>query len=126
MRRDGSIATGDVMATAICKISDVPVNGVRQFETTTGEKLCVMNAGDTFFACQAYCPHEGVALCEGAFDGDTLTCLEHLWQWNVRQGGEPQGLAEEALKTYEVEVIGDEVCLKALTEQARMATPPRP
>ena len=58
----------------ICKTADVPINGIRQF----GD-LCIVNAGDRFFACQASCPHEGVALCEGVFDGEVLTCLEHLW-----------------------------------------------
>ena len=96
----------------ICKISDVPVNGLRQFETAAGEKVCVANAGDRFFACQAYCPHEGIALCEGVFDGEALTCLEHLWQWSLREGGEARGLAEAPLQMYDVAVVGDAVCFK--------------
>ena len=98
----------------ICKTTDVPVNGIRQFDTGAGDKICIANGGDQFFACQAYCPHEGVALCDGVFDGEALTCLEHLWQWNLRQGGEPQGLAEEPLKLFEVEIVGDDVCVKTL------------
>jgi len=91
----------------VCRIAEVPVNSVKQF----GE-ICVANAGDRLFACQAYCPHEGVALCDGVFDGELLTCLEHLWQWNLRQGGEPEGLAEEPLKMYELTVEGDAVYVK--------------
>ena len=93
---------------AICKTGDVPVNGIKQFDT-----ICVVNAGDRFFACEASCPHEGVALCDGVFDGEVLTCLEHLWQWSLREGGEPRGLAEKALEMHEVEVEGDAVFLKA-------------
>jgi toluene monooxygenase system ferredoxin subunit len=92
---------------AVCKTGDVPVNGIRQFG-----QICVVNAGDRFFACQAFCPHEGVALCEGVFDGEVLTCLEHLWQWSLRDGGDPRGLAEKALEMHEVEVEGDAVFLK--------------
>ena len=95
------------MKQEICKTGDVPVNGIRQFD-----KICVVNAGDRFFACQAYCPHEGVALCEGVFDGEVLTCLEHLWQWSLRDGGEPLGLAEKQLEMHEVDVVGDSVFLK--------------
>ena len=84
---------------AICKTADVPPNGIKQFEN-----LCVLNAGEAFYACQASCPHQGVALCEGAFDGEVLTCLEHLWQWSVRDGGEPRGLAEQPLEMHRVEV----------------------
>jgi toluene monooxygenase system ferredoxin subunit len=91
----------------ICRTQDVPVNGIRQFD-----KICVVNAGDRFFACQAFCPHEGVALCDGIFDGDVLTCLEHLWQWSLRSDGEPRGLAEKALEMHEVEVEGDAVFLR--------------
>ena len=90
--------------TAVCKTGDVPPNSIRQFD-----KICVVNTGARFFACQAYCPHQGVALCEGALEGDTLVCLEHLWQWNLGEGGSPQGLAEQALQMHDVAVEGDVV-----------------
>lgn len=97
---------------AICKTADVPVSGMKQFEAGPGSAVCIVNAGDCFFACQAACPHEGVALCEGVFDGEVLTCLEHLWQWSLREGGEPRGLAEAPLRMYAVEIEGDAVYLK--------------
>jgi toluene monooxygenase system ferredoxin subunit len=97
---------------AICKVSDVPENELRECEAGPGRKLCIVNAGDRFFACQAACPHEGIALCDGTFDGEVLTCLEHLWQWNLREGGEPKGLAEEALAMFAVEVEDGAVYLK--------------
>lgn len=93
---------------AVCKTGDVPAMGIRQFDAATG-KVCIVNAGDRFFACQASCPHEGVALCEGVFDGNVLTCLEHLWQWNLREGGEPRGLAERPLQMFPVEIDADMV-----------------
>jgi toluene monooxygenase system ferredoxin subunit len=95
----------------ICKTSEVPRNGLKQFEAAPGKAVCIVNAGDRFFACQASCPHEGVALCEGAFDGEVLTCLEHLWQWSLRAGGEPRGLAERPLDMFPVTVEGDVVYL---------------
>ena len=91
----------------LCRSAEIPLNGLKQF----GD-VCVINAGDRFFACQAACPHQGVALCEGSFDGETLTCLEHLWQWNLRQGGEPQGLAEKALDMYDVALEGDSLYIR--------------
>lgn len=94
---------------AVCKVADVPVNGMRQFEMEPGRKVCIVNAGDRMFACQAACPHQGIALCEGSFDGKVLTCLEHLWQWDLREGGEPCGLAETALKMFATEVEADVV-----------------
>jgi toluene monooxygenase system ferredoxin subunit len=96
---------------AICKITDVPVNGLKQV-ASNGKSICVVNAGDRFFACQAACPHEGIALCEGVFDGDLLTCVEHLWQWSLREGGEPRGLSDTPLEMYGVETDADTVYLK--------------
>ena len=100
------------MATPLCKASDIPVNGLKQFESQ-GKAICIINAGDRFFACQAACPHQGVALCDGIFDGEVLTCLEHLWQWNLREGGAPRGLAEAALEMYPLEQQGDGLFVKA-------------
>lgn len=95
----------------ICKTSEVPPNGLKQFDAAPGDPVCIVNAGDRFFACQASCPHEGVALCEGVFDGEVLTCLEHLWQWSLRAGGEPRGLAEQPLRMFPVEVEADIIYL---------------
>jgi len=90
----------------LCRAAEIPVNGMKQVDD-----VCVINAGDRFFACQAACPHEGVALCNGVFDGENLTCLEHLWQWNLREGGEPRGLAEAPLKMHKIDLEGDAVYL---------------
>jgi toluene monooxygenase system ferredoxin subunit len=99
----------------LCRAAEVPVNSIKQFESQAGAKVCVINAGDRFFACQAACPHQGVALCDGVFDGDVLTCLEHLWQWSLRSGGEPRGLAERPLQMYELEVEGDAVYISEVS-----------
>ena len=95
----------------ICKITDIPVNGMKQVEAN-GKSICVLNGGERFFACQAVCPHEHFPLCDGVFDGETLTCVEHLWQWSLVDGGEPRGLAETRLEMYAVEVDSDTVYLK--------------
>lgn len=98
--------------TLLCKVSDVRVGGLKQVETGDGRKVCVIHAESGFFACRAYCPHQGAALCEGSVDGITLTCLEHLWQWDVRSG-ETLGLAEERLEVYPVKVEKGSVFLKS-------------
>jgi toluene monooxygenase system ferredoxin subunit len=95
----------------LCKIGDIAVNGIKQVDAA-GKKLCVLNGGDRVFACQATCPHEDYPLCDGVFDGETLTCLEHLWQWSLPEDGEPRGLAESRLEMYPVEVENGTVYLK--------------
>ena len=59
----------------------------------------VADAGDEFFAYQAFCPHEDVPLADGIHDGRILTCLEHMWQFDMRTG-EPRADAEAGLTQY--------------------------
>ena len=42
---------------------------------------------------------EAVPLEQGIHDGSVLTCLEHMWQFDLRTGA-PLGDAETGLKGY--------------------------
>lgn len=90
----------------VCQIHEVPVDGKKAFQLEGGKRILMINANDRFYACQSVCPHQDVELDEGLFDGQVLTCHQHLWQWNVSTG-EPIGLAEEPLECYQVQVEGD-------------------
>jgi len=94
----------------VCRVADVPENGLKECEAEGGLKLVVANAGGEFFGFQAVCPHQDVPLCEGLFDGATLTCHMHLWQWDVRSGA-PLGLAEAPLQRYALAVEGGSLYL---------------
>lgn|ERR1700687_3071788 len=95
----------------ICKLAEVKDGGLKEVTLEGEKKICVINASGVFFACQAACPHEQFSLCDGILEGTTLTCIEHLWQWDLRSG-EPMGLAEEPLPMFGVEVEGDSLYLK--------------
>ena len=75
-------------------------------------KLLVANSGSEYFAVQAVCPHQEVALCEGMYDGSVLTCHQHLWQWDIRTGA-AMGIAEAPLERYDVTVEGDAIYVGA-------------
>jgi toluene monooxygenase system ferredoxin subunit len=92
----------------VCRVADVPQNTLKECEAEGGLKLVVANAGGEFVGFQAMCPHQDVPLCEGLFDGSTLTCHMHLWQWDVRSGA-PLGIAEAPLERYDVTVEGDAI-----------------
>jgi len=94
----------------VCRVADVPENGLRECEAEGGLKLVVAKAGGEFFGFQAVCPHQDVPLCEGLFDGSVLTCHMHLWQWDVRTGS-PIGLAEAPLQRYPLALEGDALYL---------------
>ena len=94
--------------TRLCSASDIPPNGMKSYDTAIGVKVLVVNAGGTFYAYQGLCPHQDVCLDEGFFDGSTLTCHQHLWQWDITTG-EAVGLAEAPLERYDLQREGDDL-----------------
>ena len=83
----------------VCRRDEVPQNGLKEFAVDGGSKVLIVSTGVECFAYQAQCPHEAVALEDGVHDGSVLTCLEHLWQFDVRTGA-PLGDAEAGLCGY--------------------------
>lgn len=94
--------------TKVCTTDEVPVNGMKEVELD-GKSVLIVNSDGEFFAFQGICPHQEVRLCEGLFDGNVLTCHEHLWQWDVKNNGSPVGLAEAPLEYYNVKVEDGDV-----------------
>lgn len=92
----------------ICKASDVPANGMKSYDTALGVKVLIASTGDNFYGYQAMCPHQDVCLDEGFFDGATLTCHQHLWQWDITTGA-AVGLAEAPLERFVIEHEGDDL-----------------
>jgi toluene monooxygenase system ferredoxin subunit len=85
----------------VCRPEEIPANGLKQVAVEGGPAIVIANAGDEFFAFQALCPHEAIPLADGIHDGSVLTCLEHLWQFDLRTG-EPRGDAEAPMETYKL------------------------
>jgi toluene monooxygenase system ferredoxin subunit len=79
-----------------------------EFDAGEGLKVLIASSGEAYFACQATCPHQDVALAEGLYDGSVLTCHQHLWQWDIRSGS-PIGLAEMPLECFKVEMDNDSI-----------------
>ncbi|WP_298236389.1 cyclic nucleotide-binding domain-containing protein [uncultured Azohydromonas sp.] len=94
----------------LCKAGDVPPQGMKCYDGSDGQKVLVLRSVDGFRAFQGLCPHQDVCLDEGFFDGRTLTCHQHLWQWDASTG-EAMGLAEAPLERYALEQVDDELFL---------------
>jgi nitrite reductase/ring-hydroxylating ferredoxin subunit/(2Fe-2S) ferredoxin len=78
--------------------ADIPANGMKEF-SIAGVNVLIVHTGDAYVAFQALCPHEAVPLDQGIHDGSSLTCLEHMWQFDIRTGA-PLGDALEGLRSY--------------------------
>jgi nitrite reductase/ring-hydroxylating ferredoxin subunit/(2Fe-2S) ferredoxin len=84
--------------TRVGPAGEVPANGMKEF-SVGGTSVLVVHTGDAYVAFQAMCPHEAIPLEQGIHDGSTLTCLEHMWQFDIRTGA-PMGDALEGLRSY--------------------------
>jgi nitrite reductase/ring-hydroxylating ferredoxin subunit/(2Fe-2S) ferredoxin len=87
--------------------ADVPANGMKEF-SVDGVSVLVVHTGDAFVAFQAQCPHEAIPLEQGLHDGSTLTCMEHMWQFDIKTGA-PMGDALEGLRRYRLKEEGGEL-----------------
>ena len=91
----------------VCAPADVPANGMKEF-AVDGVGVLVVHTGDAFVAFQAMCPHEAFPLETGVHDGCALTCLEHMWQFDLRTGA-PMGDAQTGLKGYPLKEVRGEL-----------------
>ena len=91
-----------------CRAAEVPAKGLKEVAVDGGPAVVIANAGAEFFACQAACPHTDVPLAEGVHDGKVLTCLEHMWQFDLRTGA-ALGDAEAPVTTYKTKEEDGEI-----------------
>ena len=95
----------------VCKLSDIPTNGIRDFVVESGDKVLIANFNERYYAYGGKCPHQGTCLSEGFYDGAVLTCSKHLWQWDITTG-KPIGLAEAPLEGYQLEIEDDDIFVR--------------
>jgi nitrite reductase/ring-hydroxylating ferredoxin subunit len=92
----------------VASVSDIPPGEMLIVEVN-GEEIAVANLGGEFVAFDNACTHRAGPLGEGILTGDVVECPFHGGQFNVRTGAVVSPPPEEPVKTYEVQVEGDEV-----------------
>jgi len=77
-----------------------------------GRAITVANVDGTFLACANDCTHSSPCpLGEGSLEGEIVTCWVHGWQYNLRTG-ECLTTPDAPLTIFEVQIVGDAVCVK--------------
>ncbi|AIJ26198.1 MULTISPECIES: Rieske 2Fe-2S domain-containing protein [Pseudonocardiaceae] len=51
-----------------------------------GKKVLLVNIDGEVRAYKNRCPHQAWALDEGDFDGQTITCVRHMWTFDALSG----------------------------------------
>jgi nitrite reductase (NADH) small subunit len=82
-------------------------SGDRALVELDGEKVALFRTGGEVHAFANACPHEGNPLVDGEIGGETLTCVYHLWRFDLKTGACLSG--EAAATRYGTALEGDHV-----------------
>ena len=94
----------------VCKVGEIPLGKAKAI-SLPNVKVAVFNIDGRYYAIKDACPHAEYPLSNGVVKGEVVTCSSHSWRFNVKTG---QCLHEDpmlTIRTFKVEVQGDEVWL---------------
>lgn len=77
-----------------------------------GRKIALVVSGRKFYALDGVCAHKGGPLGKGLVKDGALVCPLHGAKFRLEDGSVVSGPAEKSVKTYPVEVRGDELTIK--------------
>lgn len=98
-----------------CSLKELDSGEIKKIIVDGVEILLIGHEGGVT-AIPPTCPHLAEPLeSSGLCDGIVLTCMTHLWQWEV-DTGRPVGLAECPLLLYHTEVRDGDVYVHLLEE----------
>ena len=69
----------------VAKTTEIPPGAFKVVDVGSA-KLVVYNVDGAYFATTNTCAHQGGPLGSGLFDGSTVTCPWHAWQFDVCSG----------------------------------------
>ena len=96
--------------TLVCKTADVPQNGVKQIALPAfDEEFAVYNLNGEFFVTDDMCTHGMVSLAGGDVEDGQIFCPLHGGAFDIRTGAATELPCRVKLRTYPVEVRGEEV-----------------
>jgi len=92
----------------VATVSEVPQGKGKQL-TVDGSKVALFNVSGTFYAIDDTCPHRGGPLSAGTVSGKEVACPWHGAKFDVGSGAFLSPPAQSGVKSYPVQVVGDEV-----------------
>lgn len=93
----GVISSGEI---ALGAMKSVDLHGVA---------VAIANVGGAFYAISDACPHAGCSLSHGSLQGSVVTCPNDGSQFDLASGHVLTGPAKVRVRTYRVQVRGDEL-----------------
>jgi toluene monooxygenase system ferredoxin subunit len=69
----------------VCRVDDLWIGEMQKCDLGAHSVL-LLNVDGELHAYGDRCPHQGVSLSEGEFDGSRLTCRAHRWRFDAGTG----------------------------------------
>ncbi|MBP6019661.1 MAG: Rieske 2Fe-2S domain-containing protein [Burkholderiaceae bacterium] len=93
-----------------CAVDDLEDSCLTELRINGNNVLFLRHEGEVH-AVPALCPHMDEPLVNGLCDGFNLTCLKHLWQWDIRTG-EVKENGELPLKIIPLKIVDGQVYME--------------
>jgi len=94
----------------VCAQADVGPDSVQAFEVGD-RRLAVFNLGGQFYVTDDECTHAAASLAEGMLEDGVIECSLHFGAFDVKTGEVKSPPCSLALRTYQVVLQGDDVCV---------------
>jgi NADPH-dependent 2,4-dienoyl-CoA reductase/sulfur reductase-like enzyme/nitrite reductase/ring-hydroxylating ferredoxin subunit len=95
----------------IAKTNELDNGEMKTIEISEGESVLLIRIDDQFYATDAYCPHYDASLELGVLSDNKLICSWHHAVFDITTGDVSQPPALEGLRTYQLEIRGDDIIL---------------
>jgi 3-phenylpropionate/trans-cinnamate dioxygenase ferredoxin subunit len=96
----------------IAKTDEVAEDQIKVYEVG-GKRIALAHTSDGFYAIDDVCTHDGGPLDQGELDGNLVECPRHGARFDVTSGRPVVLPAVRPVKTYPVQVDGDDVKVDA-------------
>ena len=93
---------------AVAKVSETPA-GTISVHQVGDLRIALCNVNGRFYAIDDVCTHDGGPLDQGELQGQLVECPRHGAKFNVETGAAVVLPAVRPVKTYKVQVEGDDV-----------------
>jgi 3-phenylpropionate/trans-cinnamate dioxygenase ferredoxin subunit len=96
----------------VAKLSDIKEGEVKSVMIGS-EKVAIYRKGERIFATSDICTHADCIISENSnLEGDEVECTCHGSKFNIKTGEVTSPPATEPLKTYQVNVEGEDVFIE--------------
>lgn len=95
----------------VAETKDIEPSNMKAVDIS-GERVCIVNVGGSYYAIGNVCTHVGGPLDEGTLEGYEVECPWHGSKFDVRTGEPTKPPAKQAVPRYEVKIEENNILVR--------------